>query len=209
MFIHQIPRIVPKLLPKLIWSNPCGDTNNAVYFTFDDGPTPEITNFVLDCLAQYDAKATFFCIGKNVVENPEITLQIEAKGHRIGNHTMNHANAWRYNSGDYQQNYFACEEVFEQLNIKSVGFRPPYGRVNPFIYQYMSQTTPIFMWSFLSGDYNQDLSSASIIQAGIKHIKPGSILVFHDSVKAFPRLKIVLPTLLDYCRQQNFTPEIL
>jgi peptidoglycan/xylan/chitin deacetylase (PgdA/CDA1 family) len=209
MFIHQIPRIVPKLLPKLIWSNPGWGTNNAVYFTFDDGPTPEITNFVLDCLAQYEAKATFFCIGKNVVSNPEIAYQIQSNGHRIGNHTMNHANAWKYKREDYQQNYMACEEVFEQLNIKSVGFRPPYGRVNSFIYQNMTLTTPIYMWTFLSGDYNQDLSVSSIIQAGIKHIKPGSILVFHDSVKAFPRLKIVLPALLDYCIQQNYKPEVL
>ena len=186
-----------------------GETNNAVYFTFDDGPTPEITNFVLDCLAQYEAKATFFCIGKNVVSNPEIANQIEANGHRIGNHTMNHANAWKYNRVDYQQNFVDCEEVFEQLNIKSVGFRPPYGRVNSFIYQNMTSTTPIYMWSFLSGDYNQDLSASSIIQAGIKHIKPGSILVFHDSVKAFPRLKIVLPAILDYCIQQNYKPEVL
>jgi len=110
---------------------------------------------------------------------------------------------------DYQQNYSACEEVFDQMNIKSVGFRPPYGRVNSFIYQNMTLTTPIYMWSYLSCDYNQDLSASSIIQAGIKHIKPGSILVFHDSVKAFPRLKIVLPALLDYCRQQNFKPELL
>ncbi len=209
MLIHQIPRIVPTLLPKLIWSNPVGEKNNAVYFTFDDGPTPEITNFVLDCLAQFEAKATFFCIGKNVVSNPEIALQIQASGHRIGNHTMNHANAWKYNREDYQKNYTACEEVFEQMNIKSVGFRPPYGRINSFIYQNMTLTTPIYMWSFLSGDYNQDLTASSIIQAGIKHIKPGSILVFHDSVKAFPRLKIVLPALLDYCRQQNFKPEVL
>ena len=209
MFIHQIPRIVPTLLPKLIWSNPEGETNNAVYFTFDDGPTPEITNFVLDCLAQYEAKATFFCIGKNVVSNPEIAYQIQANGHRIGNHTMNHANAWKYKSEDFQQNYMACEEVFELLNIKSVGFRPPYGRINSFIYQNMTLNTPIYMWSFLSGDYNQDLSASSIIQAGIKHIKPGSILVFHDSVKAFPRLKIILPALLDYCIQQNYKPEVL
>lgn len=209
MFIHQIPRFIPSLLPKLIWSNPVEEVNNAVYFTFDDGPTPEITNFVLDCLAQFEAKATFFCIGKNVVSNPEIALLIQANGHRIGNHTMNHANAWKYNKTEYQQNYEACEEVFEHLNIKSVGFRPPYGRIDSFIYQKMTLTTPIYMWSFLSGDYNQDLSANSIIQAGLKYIKPGSILVFHDSVKAFPRLKIVLPAILDYCIQQNYKPEVL
>jgi peptidoglycan/xylan/chitin deacetylase (PgdA/CDA1 family) len=103
----------------------------------------------------------------------------------------------------------ACEKVFYEMNIKSVGFRPPYGRVNSFIYREMSLSTPIFMWSFLTGDYNQDLSTQSIIKAGIRHIKPGSILVFHDSVKAFPRLKVVLPALLDYCLQQNLKLELL
>lgn len=209
MFIHQIPAIIPKVLPKLTWQYQTKDDSREVYFTFDDGPTPEITNFVLDCLAQYEAKATFFCIGKNVVSNPEIANQIQANGHRIGNHTMNHANAWKYKREDFQKNYVACEKIFEELNIKSVGFRPPYGRVNSYIYQNMTLTTPIYMWSFLSGDYNQDLSASSIIHAGIKYIKPGSILVFHDSVKAFPRLKIVLPALLDYCIQQNYKPEVL
>ena len=209
MFIHQIPSIVPNLLPKLIWSRPIDEKSNAVYFTFDDGPTPEITNFVLDCLTQFEAKATFFCIGKNVVNNPEIVNSILADGHQVGNHTMNHANAWKYSKEDYWQNYLDCEEVFRTMEIKSVGFRPPYGRVNSFIYREMSIDTPIFMWSFLTGDYNQDLSAQAIIKAGIRHIKPGSILVFHDSVKAFPRLKVVLPALLEHCRQQNLKPELL
>lgn len=151
----------------------------------------------------------FCCIGKNVVNNPEIVKSILADGHQVGNHTMNHANAWKYSKEDYWQNYLDCEEVFREMNIKSVGFRPPYGRVNSFIYREMSLDTPIFMWSFLTGDYNQDLSTQAIIKAGIRHIKPGSILVFHDSVKAFPRLKVVLPALLDYCLQQNLKPEIL
>jgi peptidoglycan/xylan/chitin deacetylase (PgdA/CDA1 family) len=134
MFIHQIPRIVPNLLPKLVWSRPVDENSQAVYFTFDDGPTPEITNFVLDCLAEYEAKATFFCIGKNVVNNPEIVSSLLASGHQVGNHTMNHANAWKYSQDGYSQDYQACEEVFNQMNIKSIGFRPPYGRVNSFIY---------------------------------------------------------------------------
>jgi peptidoglycan-N-acetylglucosamine deacetylase len=209
MFIHQIPRIVPNLLPKLVWSRPVDENSQAVYFTFDDGPTPEITNFVLDCLAEFEAKATFFCIGKNVVNNPEIVGSLLASGHQVGNHTMNHANAWKYGQEGYIQDYLACEKVFNQMNIKSIGFRPPYGRVNSYIYHQLSGITPIFMWTFLTGDYNQDLSAHSIIKAGIRHIKPGSILVFHDSVKAFPHLKVVLPALLDYCLQQNYKPELL
>ena len=105
MFIHQIPRIVPILLPKLVWSKPVVDDTMPVYFTFDDGPTPEITNFVLDCLAQYEAKATFFCIGKNMLLNPQLVELIHARGHQIGNHTMHHANAWGYAADEYQQDF--------------------------------------------------------------------------------------------------------
>ncbi len=209
MFIHQIPRIVPALLPKLVWSKPVIDDTMSVYFTFDDGPTPEITNFVLDCLAQYNAKATFFCIGKNMVAHADIVDMIKQSGHQLGNHSMNHANAWKYSKEDYFKDYQACEQIFNQMKIKSIGFRPPYGRINRTIYQDMSLISTIYMWSFLTGDYNRELSAQSIINEGIKHIKPGSILVFHDSVKAFPRLKIVLPALLEYCYQQNYKPQVL
>jgi peptidoglycan/xylan/chitin deacetylase (PgdA/CDA1 family) len=209
MFIHQIPRLIPLLFPKLVWSKTNEENSNTVYFTFDDGPTPEITNFVLDCLAKYEAKATFFCIGKNMMSNPELVKLIHQSGHSLGNHTMNHANAWKYNELDYVKEYEDCKDVFNQLGVTSVGFRPPYGRVNAYIYQQMTDETPIFMWSFLTGDYNQDLSPEAIIESGIKHLKPGSILVFHDSIKAFPRLKVVLPALLEHCLQQNYKPQAL
>ena len=209
MFIHQIPRIVPALLPKLIWSVPVSEESNEVYFTFDDGPTPEITNFVLDCLAKYKAKATFFCIGKNIQNNPDIVNSIIQEHHRIGNHTMNHANAWKYTMDQYKKDIQACDEIIVELKIDSVGFRPPYGRINSEIYRNLSSQYPIYMWSFLSGDYNHDLSTKSIIEAGKKHIKPGSILVFHDSIKAFPRLKVVLPALLDFCYQNHLTVKAL
>ena len=209
MFIHQIPRFVPALFPKLIWSMPVAEESNEVYFTFDDGPTPEITNFVLDCLAQYNAKATFFCIGKNIQVNPDIVNSIIQANHRIGNHTMNHANAWKYTLEQYKNDYQACDEILDEMKIDSVGFRPPYGRVNAEIYWNVSTQYPIYMWSFLSGDYNHDLSTKTIIEAGKKYIKPGSILVFHDSLKAFPRLKVVLPVLLEYCYERNLIAKAL
>lgn len=209
MFIHQIPRFIPSLLPKLTWSVPVVSESKNVYFTFDDGPTPEITNFVLDCLAEYQAKGTFFCIGKNIQNNPEIINSIIQQGHRIGNHTMNHANAWKCSSDQYQTDFQACEDILNDLGIESVGFRPPYGRINRGIYSNMTSHMSIFMWSFLSGDYNQGLTPESIIKAGKEHIKPGSILVFHDSEKAFPRLKLVLPELLAYCLQNNLIAKSL
>jgi peptidoglycan/xylan/chitin deacetylase (PgdA/CDA1 family) len=122
---------------------------------------------------------------------------------------MNHANAWKYTMDQYKKDIQACDEIIVELKIDSVGFRPPYGRINSEIYRNLSSQYPIYMWSFLSGDYNHDLSTKSIIEAGKKHIKPGSILVFHDSIKAFPRLKVVLPALLDFCYQNHLTVKAL
>ncbi len=209
MFIHQLPSIIPKILPKLTWSRLDSAESRKVYFTFDDGPTPEITNFVLDCLADYQAKATFFCIGKNMLANPQLVEDLVSAGHHLGNHTMNHANAWKYSLLDYENDYLACEEVFAQMKIKSVGFRPPYGRITPYVYHHLSSKSEVFMWSFLTGDYNSDLNSDDIIQASMKHIKPGSIIVFHDSAKAYLRLKFVLPALLEHCLHNHLIPSTL
>jgi peptidoglycan/xylan/chitin deacetylase (PgdA/CDA1 family) len=206
MFIHQIPSLVPRLFPKLIWEgNHCQDEPN-VYFTFDDGPCPEITNFVLDELNKYQAKASFFCIGKNLVEFPGITQQILDNGHRIGNHTMNHANAWKMDPIAYLKEVEACEDVMVKMGIKSIGFRPPYGRLRPSFYYGKSPILHTYMWSILTGDYNSSLDPKQVIVSCKNAIKPGAILVFHDSLKAFPLLKIVLPALLKYCVHQGLKP---
>jgi peptidoglycan/xylan/chitin deacetylase (PgdA/CDA1 family) len=209
MFIHQIPSFIPKVLPNLTWKIDNEADSKEVYFTFDDGPTPEITDFVLECLAKYDAKATFFCIGKNMVSNDRLVEKICADGHAIGNHTMNHANAWKYSLATYVEDYLACSDVIRNFNIISAGFRPPYGRINPYIYKQLTQIEPVYMWTYLSGDYNADLSTQAIIRSAITGIKPGSILVFHDSLKAFPRLQVILPELLDFCQREKFTLKAL
>jgi peptidoglycan/xylan/chitin deacetylase (PgdA/CDA1 family) len=131
MFIHQIPSFVPALLPRFTWSKPA---DRQIYLTFDDGPTPEITDFVLECLAYYEAKATFFCIGKNVLANPTLTKRIQTAGHSIGNHTMNHSNAWKMDYASFLADVEKCEDVFAQQHITSVGFRPPYGRITRKMY---------------------------------------------------------------------------
>jgi peptidoglycan/xylan/chitin deacetylase (PgdA/CDA1 family) len=209
MFIHQIPSFIPKVFPNLTWKIANEVYSKEVYFTFDDGPTPEITDFVLECLANYEAKATFFCIGKNMVSNDRLVEKICADGHAIGNHTMNHANAWKYSLESYVEDYLACSDVIRSFNITSAGFRPPYGRINTYIYKQLSQIEPVYMWTYLSGDYNADLTAQSIIRSAITGIKPGSILVFHDSLKAFPRLKVILPVLLDFCQRENYTLKAL
>jgi peptidoglycan/xylan/chitin deacetylase (PgdA/CDA1 family) len=197
MFIHQIPSFIPALLPRFTWSKAA---DRQIYLTFDDGPTPEITDFVLECLAEFEAKATFFCIGKNVVENPSIIQRIQAAGHSIGNHTMNHSNAWKMDYAAYQADVTQCEEVFAQQQIKSVGFRPPYGRITRKMYREMDH---VILWSVLTGDYNASLSSTEILNGILPLLKPGAIVVMHDSVKAFPHLQVILPAILNHCKEQN------
>ncbi|MFM6942926.1 MAG: polysaccharide deacetylase family protein [Aquirufa sp.] len=197
MFIHQIPSFIPALFPCFTWSKAA---DCQIYLTFDDGPTPEITDFVLECLAEYEAKATFFCIGKNVVENPSIIQRIQAAGHSIGNHTMNHSNAWKMDYTAYQADVTQCEEVFVQQQITSIGFRPPYGRITRKMYREMDD---VILWSVLTGDYNASLSSTEILKGILPLLKPGAIVVMHDSVKAFPHLQVILPIILSHCKEQN------
>jgi peptidoglycan/xylan/chitin deacetylase (PgdA/CDA1 family) len=204
MFINKISRVLMFIFPKLIWKNNDLEIRKTIYLTFDDGPTPEITNYVLDLLAKYKAKATFFCIGKNLLANPGLAKQIFMNGHKIGNHTMNHVNCWHVNSKEYFNEYLQCEDVIKQLGTRSIGFRPPYGRINYFIYNKLITYTNIYMWTFISGDYNRNNKPNFIIKSAKKNIRNGSILIFHDSKKAFPILSNILEPILEYCTQNNF-----
>lgn len=204
MFINEISKVLKFIFPKLIWKNNDLEIEKTIYLTFDDGPTPEITNYVLDLLTKYKAKATFFCIGNNLVSNPELAKQILIKGHKIGNHTMNHVNSWHINSKEYFNEYLQCENVINKLGTTSVGFRPPYGKINYFIYKKLIKYSKIYMWTFISGDYNKNKNPTSIIKSAKQNISNGSILIFHDSKKAFPVLSNILEPILDYCSQNNF-----
>lgn len=204
MFIHRLPSFVPAIFPSLIWEKNQASKDNQVYFTFDDGPSPEITNFVLDELDKFQAKATFFCIGKNMRQFPELAHSIHSAGHSLGNHTMNHVNAWKVPFHEYIENKQACDQVFNDLGIPCIGFRPPYGRVNRKMLKNADELGPIFMWSLLTGDYHSGLSASSITGHCLKNIQAGSIIVFHDSQKAFPRLKLILPEFLAYCYANGF-----
>jgi len=197
MFIHQIPSFIPTLFPRFTWSKV---VDRQIFLTFDDGPTPEITDFVLECLAEFEAKATFFCIGKNVVDNPDIIQRIQAAGHSIGNHTMNHSNAWKMDFASYMDEVQKCEAIFLEKQINSIGFRPPYGRITRKMYHEMKD---VILWSVITGDYNDSLSPHDILKSVLPLIKPGAIIVMHDSFKAYPRLKSILPAILAFCKEQN------
>ena len=197
LYLTHTPWWLQKLYPTCIWNIPVND--KVVFLTFDDGPHAEATPFVLQQLNQYNAKATFFCIGKNVASHPEIFEQLKANGHAVGNHTMNHANGWKTKDEDYRIEIFEADEL-----IDSNFFRPPYGRIKKSQLKAI-QNLKVIMWSVLSGDFDEAIDGEKCFQNVIRNIKPGSIIVFHDSNKALPRLQYALPKVLLWLKENGFT----
>jgi peptidoglycan/xylan/chitin deacetylase (PgdA/CDA1 family) len=181
---------------------PAGDLPPAVYLTFDDGPHPTATPFVLKQLAQHNAKATFFCIGKCVAEYPEIYEQVLAAGHAVGNHTNNHLNGWKTSAEEYIHNIAAAGEL-----IHSKRFRPPYGRITraqSALLHAGEHPWKVYMWSLLSADFDEHISPEKCLDNVLSNISPGSIVVFHDSAKAWERLRYALPFVIDYCKEKGW-----
>jgi peptidoglycan/xylan/chitin deacetylase (PgdA/CDA1 family) len=198
MYVIKSPWLLRRLYPSLTWSIPSHD--KTVYLTFDDGPHPEITSGVLANLKEYNAKATFFCIGKNVVNHQETYRQVLDGGHAIGNHTYDHLNGWKTADDVYMNNIVKATEI-----IDSKLFRPPYGRISRFQVQQLKSIFKIVMWDVLSADFDTNISPRQCLENVIKFTGPGSIIVFHDSEKAFPRLKYALPKALEYLSEKGFS----
>jgi len=212
MYFVRTPRFLQTLFPKAVWFIPTNE--KKLYLTFDDGPTPEVTDWVLDELKRYNAKATFFVLGKNVQREPEIFQKIISDGHAIGNHSFSHLNGWETEDEVYYsdvekgerevQNSKLKVQSKEIRNLKSL-FRPPYGRITLSQYSLLAAQYQIIMWDVLSGDFDHKLSGEECFQNCKKHTQPGSIIVLHDSHKAFERLKICLPKVLEYFSSEGFT----
>lgn len=231
--------------PSLLWNIPTRE--KVIYLTFDDGPVPEITPWVLSLLKDYHATATFFCIGENVKKHPEIFNQVLAEDHRIGNHTYNHLHGWKTSTHSFVENVLLAEEIigkevldpvksnincplkdseeFEpasglanstrisKISLPEIGedtiphklFRPPYGKIK---YSQVKQIEQlgykIIMWEVISGDYNNERSANTCYKEVVKNTKAGSIVVFHDSIKASENLKKVLPAVLEYYKKEGF-----
>lgn len=179
----------------------------AIYLTFDDGPTPEVTNWVLDKLKQYNAKATFFCLGKNIEEHKNLFNQIVEEGHSIGNHTHNHLNGLITDTETYVANTELAEKTILNFLKKSYKlFRPPYGKMT--IKQAMAlrkKGFKIIMWDVLSADFDTAITPKECLNNTIGNTENGSIIVFHDSVKAYEKIKFVLPQILDYYTKKGFS----
>lgn len=180
-----------------------------IFLTFDDGPTPEITQFVLDELNKYNAKATFFCIGKNIENNPEIFKQITSFGHSVGNHTQNHLNGWKSKNKNYIDNILEVEKTLQRCNFTTLQlqlFRPPYGKIKKQqAKEILKRGYKIIMWSVLSADFDVTISKENCLQNVLENTKNGSIIVFHDSDKAAEKLRFVLPKVLEEFSKKGFT----
>jgi len=175
-----------------------------IYLTFDDGPIPEITPGVLRMLEERNIHATFFCVGNNVKQHPDLFVQVSGAGHAIGNHTFHHLNGWKTPPAEYLQDVIRCNEYF-----KTSLLRPPYGRITPTQYFLLRKQFRIILWSVLSGDYNPGISGEQCLLNVITHTRPGSIVVFHDSLKAKDNLFYTLPRFLDHFLNEGYRFEKL
>jgi len=205
--------LIKKIFSNYVWDIP--NTENKIYLTFDDGPTPEITEWVLEELKKYNAKATFFCIGSNIEKYPEIFEKVIDGVHSIGNHTFNHLNGWKTSTEKYLENTKLCEDSI--LNLKSAIcnlqyklFRPPYGKIKPSQSKKLRQLGyKIIMWDVLSADFDTTISPEKCLENVLKNVKSGSIIVFHDSAKAFSNLEYTLPKTLEYLKEKGFEFDVI
>ncbi len=182
----------------LYWRIPVSE--NEIYLTFDDGPIPRLTEYVLDLLEAFDAKATFFCVGDNIRKHPEIFRKVIESGHSIGNHTYHHLKAWSTDFNKYLDNVFKCEQIIKG-NTKTSGqkfFRPPYGQITRKAVSALKGDYKIIMWDVLTYDFDNRQSAEKSLSKAIRSTNPGSIVVFHDNYKAEEKLKFMLPRYLQH-----------
>lgn len=208
MIWHTVPELVQRLFPKRLWQKPA--TENTIYLTFDDGPVPGITDYVLGELSKRNQKATFFVVGDNIRKNPFLAREIVKAGHKLGNHTFNHLNGWKTEKSEYLKNIELCDSVLEEvLGVKTALFRPPYGLIKSSQAAEVSKSHQIVMWDMLSGDYNESLRPEVVLKKSIQHSKAGSIVVFHDQLKTQELLPKILPQYLDFILDQGWKTEVL
>ena len=197
MLIEQPPKLLRWLYPRALWRM---DKNvKAVYLTFDDGPIPNITPWVLDLLDKYNIKATFFLVGDNVRKHPEEFKMIVERGHRVGNHTFNHISGLKYLSYNYLENTNKADEL-----INSTLFRPPHGWMRWGQYMVLSHRYTVVMWDLVTRDYSKRLNGRQVLRNVKKYGRNGSIITFHDSIKSEKNLKYALPRAIEWLLEQGY-----
>ncbi|MCE3008143.1 MAG: polysaccharide deacetylase family protein [Bacteroidetes bacterium] len=205
MSVTHTPLWVQHLFPRMQWRQP--HSAGAVYLTFDDGPTPGITPWVLEVLRAYGAKATFFVVGHRVAKYPELARQIVAEGHQLGNHTYHHPNGWKTGPRQYLMELARTRRIIQRVTGQQAQlFRPPYGKLNIPAKWAIQRQYRIVMWDVLARDFDPRYSASDCLDAVMRHTRAGSIIVLHDSVKCAVKLRALLPELLDYLQAQNLKP---
>jgi len=196
---------IKKIFPGYIWDIPVAQ--KTIYLTFDDGPIPEVTEWVLDVLKGHDIKATFFCIGNNIEKNPHVFQKVIDAGHVIGNHTFNHINGWNTDNTAYYENVETCRQTILNHNGNDNGlFRPPYGKISrKQTKEVKSMGYKIVMWDVLSADFDRTITPEKCLDNVIKNATNGSVIIFHDSLKAFPNLEYALPRVIEYLKEKGFS----
>lgn len=205
MHFFSVPSTIQRLFPSFTWRREV--TEKVIFLTFDDGPHPNITPWVLDQLSHHGAVATFFCVGDNLRKYPAVAEQVRLSGHTLANHTMHHVKGWRFAADAYLEEVMACEEALASVGAETGRlFRPPYGRIT------LRQTRAlkargyeVVQWSNLSCDYDRYLNVDRSLRALLNDSKPGSIVVFHDSEKAENQLKYILPKYLEGMKSSGYT----
>ena len=207
MYLVKTPKVIQNLFPNFHWRVPTDEP--VLYLTFDDGPIPGVTPWVLEQLETYNAQATFFCVGENARKHPELLQQVLDAGHSVGNHTMKHLDGWATENLPY---FHDIRHASKQVN--SSLFRPPFGRIKPRQAQFLQRHYDIVMWDVLSGDFDPHLKPEECVKNVTSNAKNGSIVVFHDSLKAQEKLEFALPKVLSYFAERGYrfaklTPELL
>jgi len=208
--LFRTPFFLPKIYPSLLWRVPT--VQKELYLTFDDGPVSGPTEFVLEELKKFNAKATFFCIGDNVRKHPEVFEKVLRGGHVVGNHTFNHLKGWSTSLEKYLENIEACESQITNHELiitnqdlpSSRFFRPPYGRITSNQIKAVKEKYRIVMWDVLTHDYSKNISRQNCLNGSINAARPGSIVVFHDSFKAERNLTHVLPRFLECFSNEGY-----
>ncbi|HEY4650928.1 MAG TPA: polysaccharide deacetylase family protein, partial [Pontibacter sp.] len=198
--LYKTPYLMKKLLPGYTWHR--NVAGKKLYLTFDDGPIPEVTPWVLEQLAKYKAKATFFCVGDNLAKHPTIAQQVAAGGHKLANHTYNHLKGWQTPLEAYLQNVQQCQQALETIVPVNSGhkllFRPPYGRITSAQAKALRPTYELIMWDVLTNDYDATLTPKECLRQSIAKTQSGSIIVFHDSLKAERNMTYALPLFMEH-----------
>ncbi|MDN5202923.1 polysaccharide deacetylase family protein [Fulvivirgaceae bacterium BMA10] len=205
MYLHKTPKFLQYLYPGLVWHK--DRKEKCIYITFDDGPVPEITQFALNTLGDFNAKGTFFCVGENISRFPEEFKKVVDQGHSVGNHTFNHMNGWNNSQEHYYKNVERChEEMKKFISVDSRQlFRPPYGRIKRAQANKLMTNYDIIMWDVLTGDFDHNLDQDTCLKKAIESTRNGSIVIFHDSEKAARNMQFVLPRYLDHFSNLGYT----